>query len=206
MTMFKLTHSLPKKYWVACSGGIDSMSVLRFLRKPIKNGLIGAVHINHGTPHAQEAERFVKSFCKMTHIPLMSYKIPNKPPDGKSKECWWRNQRYSCFNNVIGSAPIILAHNFDDCLEEYLMCTMVRDFRGTIPYNHGRCVRPFRLWKRKDIETYAERESVLFIEDPSNENVKFKRNYIRKHIVPHALKINPGLYKIVKRVMEKQDE
>lgn len=181
------------------------MSALHFLRKPSRNGLLGVVHINHGTPHAKEAELFVKSFCKMTHLPIMSYKIPGDPPKGKSKECWWRDQRYSCFNSVLGKAPIILAHNFDDCLEEYLMCTIVRDYRGTIPYSHGRCIRPFRLWKRKDIEEYANRNSVMFIEDPSNKDTQFTRNYIRKNIVPHALKINPGLYKIVKRVMKEQN-
>lgn len=200
--MFNFTHPLPQKYWVACSGGIDSMSALHFLRKPLKNGLMGVVHINHGTAHAPEAERFVRSYCKMTKLPVMMYRVPGSPPKGESKECWWRDQRYGCFNAVPGDAPIILAHNFDDCLEEYLMCVMVRGYQGTIPYSHGRCVRPFRLWKKENIRAYAERESVLFTEDPSNADTKFKRNYIRKHIVPHALKINPGLYKIVKRVID----
>lgn len=181
------------------------MSALHFLRKPSKKGLLGVVHVNHGTPHAQKAEKFVKSFCKMTRLAVMLYRVPGEPPNGESKECWWRDRRYSCFNAILGKAPIILAHNFDDCLEEYLMCTMVRGYRGTIPYSHGRCIRPFRLWKRKDIEEYAERHSVMFIEDPSNRDVQYKRNYIRTRIVPHALNINPGLYKIVKRVIEEQD-
>ena len=86
------------------------------------------------------------------------------------------------------------------------MCMMVRGFQGTIPYSHGRCIRPFRLWKRKEIEEYAERHSVMFIKDPSNADTQYTRNYIRKNIVPHALKINPGLYKIVKRVIKVQDD
>ncbi len=53
----------------------------------------------------------------------------------------------------------------DDSLEEYIMCTMVRGFSGTIPYAHGNfCIRPFRLWKRRDIEIYAQSGFVDFSE------------------------------------------
>jgi tRNA(Ile)-lysidine synthase len=200
--MFKLTHKLPEKYWVAVSGGVDSMSALHWLHKPSRNGLIGVVHIDHRTPHSIDAKGFVESFCREECIECLTFEIEGTPPPGESKELYWRNQRYHIFKNVLaGYEPVILAHHFDDCLEEYLMNVMVRGYMNTIPYSHHRCIRPFRLWKRKDIIKYAERNNIPFIEDPSNADVRYKRNFIRKHIVPEALTLNPGIYNIVEKLI-----
>jgi len=200
--MFKLTYPLPSKYYVACSGGIDSMAALHFLRKPSRQGLLGAVHVDHGTPHAKEARAFIEDFCKKENINCLVYEVEGTPPAGESKENWWREKRYQCFYNVPGSEPIILAHQLDDCVEEYLMCVLVRGFRSTIPYQHGRCIRPFRLWSKEEILKYAERYNIEYVNDPSNQDIKFKRNMIRQKIMPHALELNPGLYNIVQRLIE----
>ena len=200
--MFNLTDPLPNKYYVACSGGVDSMAALHFLRKPSRNGLLGVVHIDHGTDHGAEARKFIESFCERENINCLVYKVDGFPPEGESKERWWREERYKYFYNVPGSESIILAHQLDDCVEEYLMCVLVRGFRSTIPYQHARCIRPFRLWRKKEILAYAERHNIEHIEDPSNQDTKFKRNMIRKKIMPHALELNPGLYNIVQRLIE----
>ena len=203
--MFKLTHKLPRKYWVAVSGGIDSMSVLHWLRKPSRNGLLGVVHIDHHTRHAEDARKFVEDFCREERIECLTFEIEGIPPPGESKELYWREQRYHIFKNVLaGDDPVILAHNFDDCLEEYLMNVMVRGFMDTIPYSHARCVRPFRLWKKRDIAEYAFKNNVPFIVDPSNSDTRYKRNFIRKYIVPRALTLNPGIYNIVQKLIERQ--
>jgi len=169
--MFKLTHKLPDKYWVVCSGGIDSMSVLHFLNKPSsRDKLLGVIHVNHHTgAYSEKAEKFVVDYCKKNNIHILVGDIKGEPLSG-SKEEFWREARYAIFDKVPDGHPIILAHNFDDCLEEYIMCTMVRGFRGTIPYQRGRCIRPFRLWKRTDIENYTERYDVEYVEDPTNKN------------------------------------
>ena len=186
------------------------MAVLHWLNKP-NSGLIGVVHVVHNTPHSMEAANFVNWYCEEKGIWFAGSMISEEdPPKGESKESWWRDQRYDCFENLIygeeSDNPIILAHHFDDCLEEYIMCTMIRGYSGTIPYSRGRCIRPFRLWKKKDILGYAERNEIPYIEDPSNEDTKFKRNYIRHELVPQILKMNPGVYNIVRVAIRKQDE
>lgn len=207
----RLTHPLPHKYWIAVSGGVDSMSVLHWLNvdKPDrKDALLGVLHINHNTgDFADNAEKMVRAFCKRNGFRCTVSLVTGEPPPGQSREEWWRNERYDYFDNrVVGDDPIILGHHFDDCLEEYIMCTMVRGFQGTIPYSHGRCIRPFRLWKRKDICDYARKNAVSYVNDPSNLNTAFKRNYIRSNIVPSVLSINPGVYNIVEKMIRKQDE
>lgn len=202
--MFKLTHQLPKKYWIAVSGGIDSMAVLNWLYKPNrKNSLLGVLHINHGTgSFANDATSLIKSYCDILKVPIEILSLDNSPPQGESKEAWWRNKRYEFFYSFI--EPVIMAHTFDDCLEEYIMCTMVRGYQSTIPYNNRNCIRPFRLWKREDIEIYMTWNNYPWIEDPSNKDVKYKRNLIRHNIVPEIKKLNPGVYNIVRRLIEKR--
>jgi len=209
--MFKLLYPLPEKYLVAVSGGVDSMSVLHWLSRSAGNRLEGVIHFNHGTEHGKDAQKFVKEHCLKNNYKLIT-NDPDEtfghshPPSGMSKEQWWRDQRYMFFKYVSQDTPIILAHNLDDCLEEYLMCVISRGFLGTIPYAHDNCIRPFRDWKKKDIISYAKRNNVEWIEDPSNKDTKYKRNFIRSNLVGTAMEVNPGLYRLVRKVILEQDK
>lgn len=208
--MFKLTHPLPNKYWVAISGGIDSAAVFHWLNKPSnKDRLLGAVYVNHGTEYGSGVEWLLDEYYeKKLGINVVRFKITDPIPDGESKEKFWRDQRLAFFDKVPGNDPIILAHNLDDCLEEMVMCSFVRGYEATIPYSNGRCIRPFRLWSKKDIRSYAARQSPPFpwLEDPSNMDTKYRRNFIRHNIVPQIKKLNPGVYKVVERLVRHQDE
>ena len=202
--MFRLTHKLPERFWVAVSGGVDSMAALHWLNTPSNRSRFnGVIHINHGTgEYADSAFRLVLNYCLNNKITFKGRAIEGSPPQGESKENWWRQQRYNIFREF-GDA-VIIAHHLDDCVEEYVMCTMVRGFSSTIPYQHGNCVRPFRLWRKKDIYDYADRHNVPWIEDPSNQDTGYKRNLIRYELLPTAYKLNPGLHKIVARLIERE--
>lgn len=205
--MFKLTHPLPDKFYVACSGGVDSISVLHWLARANKNRLLGAIYVHHNTGlFADRSKQVVKEFCGERDIRVLNYSIEGHPPNGRSKEDWWREQRYNAFDRVPGAHHIILAHNLDDCLEEYIMCMLVRGYESTIKYSNGRCIRPFRKWAKRDIIEYAERNGLDWAEDPSNTDTRYKRNFIRHNIVPQALELNPGLYNLVERLIDKVDE
>jgi tRNA(Ile)-lysidine synthase TilS/MesJ len=43
---------------------------------------------------------------------------------------------------------------------------------------------------------------VPWIEDESNKNSRYTRNYIRNELMPHALRVNPGLHTLVKKIVE----
>ncbi len=207
---FQLTHKLPAKCLVAVSGGIDSMVALHWLSQ-VKERVQGVVHMNHNTGiFAEHAQVLVEEISSQMGLPCHIRKLDRTPEEGHSPENWWREQRYRWFSEISATnenLPIVVAHNMDDCLEEYIMCTMVRGFQGTIPYAHGDCVRPFRLWKRRDIHDYAIKEGILWTEDPANRDThKYKRAYIRHVMVPWTLELNPGIYKIVERVVREQDE
>lgn len=198
--MFSLTHPIPKQYYVACSGGVDSMVALHWLSFHRPERVLGVLYVHHNTgSFADESENVVKEYCKSKNIPLTVHKIKGVPIKGRSKEDWWREQRYNFFDSV--NATIVLAHHFDDCLEEYLMCSLVRGYASTIQYARNQCIRPFRLWKKVDIVDYARRNKIKWAEDPSNTNTNYKRNFIRHELVPRVLELNPGVYNIVERLI-----
>lgn len=205
---FKLLKKLPSEAFVAVSGGVDSVSVLHWLTR-YSERVKGIVHFNHGTgDFANKSQLLVTQLAEKYKIPFHVRTMSRKPNKGESLENHWREQRYRWFKElsaINNNIPIILGHNFDDCLEEYIMATMVRGFSGSIPYSHGPCIRPFRLWKRKDIKSYAFRNNLNWVEDPSNQDLRFKRSYIRKEIIPNILKLNPGVYNIVEKIIREQD-
>lgn len=182
------------------------MSALHWLhygKRSRKNSLLGLIHIHHHpNKPLGDAYRVVKKASDEYGVPLRLHTVKGECPSGQSIEQWWRDQRYAFFKSY--DEPIVLAHQFNDCLEEYVMNTMVRGYSDTIAYAHANCVRPFRLWRRESIENYARWNGVDFIEDPSNSDTRYKRNYIRHNIIPHILKINAGVYNIVLRLIIEQ--
>ena len=201
--MFKLVHTLPNKVLLACSGGVDSMDALHWLERGDKLG--GILHINHGTgKFADEAEELVNKVSQDMCIDLAIQRISTKPPDGESKEAWWRDQRYAFFRQQaqIEDMKVVTVHNLNDCAEEYLINSIVRGRKGIIPYENGPVIRPFRTWSKVDIYQYAEKNKLEWIEDPSNRDTKFLRNRIRHEILPQVIDINPGFLGMVRRIVE----
>jgi len=72
-----------------------------------------------------------------------------------------------------------------------------------IPYSRQNVIRPFRLTRKRDLELWANLNNVEYLEDDSNRNIKYTRNYIRHEMMPHVLRVNPGIHKtIAKKVKD----
>lgn len=209
---FRLTHDLPEKCVIAVSGGVDSMCALHWLSQ-VKGRVAGVVHVNHNTGDFADESQELVEHAVLNHpedLQLHVYRINRDPEEGASLENFWREQRYRWFRAASlehGNLPVVLAHTLDDCLETYVKSTMIDGHLGTIPYSHGPCIRPFRLWKRRDIEIYAKKNFVKWIEDPTNrDHSRFQRAKIRSLVVPRLRNLNPGIYKLVEKAVYKQDE
>lgn len=192
---------LPHKVFLACSGGADSMAILDFLLKGRRE--VTVVHYNHGTEHGQEAEKFVRSFCNERGIDILIGNIKNFRDKTKDESCeeYWRNARYEFFDQVYAErgVPFVMCHNLDDQIENWLF-TSIRNGNPTlIPYRRDYVIRPFLLTRKASLEAWCDRNDVPFVLDPGNFSDKYARSYIRKEIVPKALHVNPGLYKVIKK-------
>lgn len=211
--MIHLTHALPEdnKFFFAYSGGIDSTAALHWLSQGRRFPL-GIIHVNHNTgKYADDAMEFVTSIASKYTSNTFVKKIKDPIPPRTSKEAWWRAQRYKLFNEVLEATgkpyPIVLAHNLDDCVEQYIMSTLVRIKRYPLISYYGptNTIRPFRTWSRDQIKNYVISNKLSWIEDPSNSDTKYTRNMIRKDVVPLIKKLNPGIYNYVKSLIINED-
>ena len=197
--MIKIQGKLPREVYVACSGGVDSMAVVDFLRN---NHSVNVVHFDHGTQHSKEVGQFIINYCWENNLPLMHGRITRERKRDESQEEYWRNERYRFFSTI--NADIITCHHLDDCVETWVWSSM----HGTgkiIPYRNKNVIRPFRLTRKRDFELWADLKNVPHIEDDSNADTCYTRNYIRHEMMPHVLRVNPGIHKTIAKKV-KADE
>lgn len=198
--MIRLLEKIPETVGVAVSGGIDSMVTLDFLQNTRRD--IKVIHVNHGTNHAPHALKFVKEQAEQRGLEFWVNREDVYTSDIKNnKEEAWRNMRYEYFHGF--PFPIITAHHLDDCLETWLFSS----FNGTpktIPYQRDNVIRPFLLTKRDDIVDYACKNDVDYIYDMSNSDLSYTRNYIRHNIVPDVLTVNPGIHKMIAKMVRER--
>jgi len=201
--MIKLQGKLPREVYVACSGGVDSMAVVDFLRN---NHDVTLVYFNHGTTHGEKAFEFVATYATDNNIPFVYGSLGSGAAEGKPKDdSWeehWRNERYKFFHTI--NAPIVTAHHLDDCVETWVWSSM----HGTgkiIPYSNKNVIRPFRTTRKRDFQLWADLKNVPHVEDDSNKDVCYTRNYIRHEMMPHVLRVNPGIHKTILKKVRDED-
>ena len=61
--------------------------------------------------------------------------------------------------------------------------------------------RPFLLNPKREFVDWCQRKGLAWREDPSNQNTDYMRNYIRQNVVEHAYHINPGIEKVIKKLI-----
>jgi tRNA(Ile)-lysidine synthase len=192
--MIKIQGKLPRKVYLACSGGIDSMAILNFLQN---NHDVTVLHFDHRTSNSMYTLDFVDDYCIKNDIEFINGKIREDKPKDMSHEEFWREKRYE-FLDQFTDAPVITGHHLDDCVETWIFSSL----HGTgkiVPYRRKNVIRPFRLNMKRDIALWSNMHTVPYVEDTSNADIKYTRNYIRHELMPHALKVNPGLYKTIKK-------
>ena len=197
--MIKLLGRLPVNPIIALSGGVDSMAAADFISR---SRSVQCAFFHHGTDTSEAAIKVVREFCSQRGWDLFEGYIVNRRPDDISPEEHWRIERYAFLDNL--QRDVITAHHLDDCVETYLWSVM----HGTakvIPYQRNRVIRPFLLTEKSELVSWAERNSVPWVTDASNADTRYTRNYVRHELMPHALHVNPGLAKVVRRKVAQQN-
>jgi len=195
--MIKAQGKFHSSVYVACSGGVDSMAVVDFLKA---HRDVTVVYFDHDTPHSARAGEFVGQYCEEHKLGMLFGRLTRQKNRKESQEEFWRKERYRFFHSL--NAEVITCHHLDDCVETWVWSSM----HGTgkiIPYRNENVVRPFRLTRKRDFQLWCDLKNVPYIEDDSNADTCYTRNYIRHEMMPHVLRVNPGIHKtIAKKVRD----
>lgn len=191
---FCLNAGFEKTYWVALSGGLDSCVLLHLLSElrqqfPIS---LKAIHINHQlSPNAQAWATHCVKMCAEWNIELMVHSIQLNLDSGDSLEEVARQKRYAIFAEYIQVDDVLLtAHQQDDQAETLFLQLL----RGAGPkgmsampilkkFAEGLHARPLLECSRTSLQEYASLQQLQWIDDESNNNLKFTRNFIRHEII-----------------------
>lgn len=195
--MIRVQTKLPRSFYLAVSGGVDSMAALHFFSK---NHDVAVLFFNHDTDTSREAYKLVSRVCSEQGITMYVGSLQNEMERGESLEEYWRNERYRFFDEFSGD-PVITCHHLDDCVETWIWSALHGDPK-LIPLRNGNVLRPLRLNPKFELMEYARKNKLEWHEDQSNNNLRHMRNYIRHELLPRAYHVNPGLKKVLFKKLE----
>ncbi len=179
---------------IAFSGGLDSTVLLHLLASLANTETLpplSAVHVHHGLQAAADAwPAHCQSICDNLGVPLSVKRVQVQP--GASLERAAREARYRAFAEVTGAGEVVLTGQHRDDQAETLLFRLLRGagVRGLAampaqrPLAGGYLVRPLLDVSREALEVYAHEHQLKWIEDPSNADSRFSRNYLRHRVLP----------------------
>ncbi len=211
-------NMLPKGATViaAVSGGSDSMvllNALNLLKNEYEINLIAA-HVNHGLREktADRDESFVYEKCREAGIELHVLKADVTAlakQNGESLEECGRRVRYDFFNSLANGAIIATAHNLSDRAETFIFNftrgSALRGLCSTPPVREN-IIRPLIDCSKEEIIAFCEKNSIEFVTDETNSDVKYSRNRIRHNVISELKKINPSFESCAQRCIEAVNE
>lgn len=161
---------------------------------------VRVLHFDHGTPHGTAARDFLEAHCKTYGLNLVVSGLRRERAAGESLEEFWRAERIRFFKEQSDHGPIVTAHHLDDAVEWWIF-TSLHGAPRVMPIENRDTgvVRPFLATEKSELIDWCTRKGIPFVQDPSNDSRDYMRNRIRHDIVPHALCVNPGLRKVVRR-------
>ncbi len=194
---------------VAFSGGADSTLLLHLAVRYFENTnvVVEAAHLNHMIrgDEADRDERFcvktAEELCLKLHLKRVD--VPALVAGGKGGvEEVARSERYTFFDELIAADTrktlVATAHNADDNLETVLFNlargTSLRGLCGIPPLRDGRYVRPLLGFTGDEIRRACAELGFSYVNDSTNFETEYTRNYIRAEVVPALAKLAPQLH------------
>ncbi|MDS4021244.1 MAG: tRNA lysidine(34) synthetase TilS, partial [Candidatus Competibacter sp.] len=181
---------------IGYSGGLDSHVLLHLLathRDRWPERTLEAIHVDHGLQAASVTwGEHCARVCRELNVPFRVLKVDARPEAGESPEAAARRARYAALAAELDfGAALLTAHHRDDQAETLLLQLL----RGAGPrglaampaashLGQGWLLRPFLDIDRAELLAYAREHGLRWIEDASNQDTGFDRNYLRHRILP----------------------
>jgi len=207
----------PSGLCVALSGGLDSTVLLCALaRGPAHGpGPLRAIHVDHGL-HADSMRwsDHCRALAARLAVPCEIVVVDARAEGGTSPEAAARSARYRALGERLRIGEVLLtAHHADDQLEGVLLQCLrggglaaVAGMRPVQPFAEGWHARPLLGCARADLRGWAVAEGLEWLEDPSNRDTRFDRNYLRLEVLPALRRRWPAAALTVGRVAEQAAE
>jgi len=179
---------------IAFSGGLDSTVLLHLLAHLAKTEslpALNAIHVHHGLQAVADAwPDHCQSVCDALGVPLQVVRVQVQP--GASIERAARDARYAAFIEATQVNEVLMTAQHRDDQAETLLFRLLRGagVRGLSgmpserPLGRGHLLRPLLNVTRAELEAYATEHQLSWIDDPSNQDHQFSRNYLRHQVFP----------------------
>lgn len=176
---------------VAYSGGIDSHVLLHLchsIELPVR-----AVHVHHGLQVAADAwDKHCREVCIQLGIDYTCLRVDATAATGQSPEDAARSARYQALEKELQDGEVLLtAHHQDDQAETLLLQLMRASGPAGLAsmpvikaFGRGYHVRPLLGFGQQALRDYAESQYLNWVDDPSNADTSYDRNYIRRRVIP----------------------
>lgn len=194
----------PLSLCIAFSGGLDSRVLLELawqLQEDAPALQLRALHINHQlSPQAKHWTDFCQKTCEDKKIAFYAFQVDTHQFAGASLEARARKARYQIFNQELQPGELLLqAHHRKDQAETLLLRLLrgagtqgLGSIPATRPLGQGQLLRPLLDTPRETLETFAREHQLQWIEDESNQDDCFDRNFLRLNILPRLAERFPA--------------
>ncbi len=200
---------------IAYSGGIDSQVLLHSLATLKKQNTINTnvrvCHIDHGlSVNATNWQKFAKEQCYKFDLALEIISVNVQATPQQSIEAQARDARYSALKSAADTGDLIVTgHHSDDQTETFLLALKrgsglkgLSAMRSEMAFGDQLLVRPLLNISRAEIEAYADLHKLEWIQDESNNDERFDRNFLRHQISPKLIERWPSINKTIARSAE----
>jgi tRNA(Ile)-lysidine synthase len=182
---------------VMLSGGRDSVCMLDLAVRARGAEGVSALHVNYGLrEEADRDERYCAELCQRLGVPL-AVERPQRPAGAGNLQAWARETRYAAAARLAEEtdARILTGHTADDQVETILYrlasSPSRRALLGMKPKD-GRLARPLLATTREETTAYCEERGLAWRDDASNEEADYRRNLLRRNVVPELERIHPA--------------
>lgn len=210
-----LQQHQPATVWVAFSGGLDSRVLLHSiveLQPCFPSIKIKVAHVNHGlSPHAEDWAQQCQLIAQQLGLDCQIKALNLKDGHiGESVEEVARNARYSWFAQLLAPNDIIVTGHTRDDQAETLLLQLLRGsgVKGLAAMpekkslGKGWLLRPFLGVDRSSLQTVACSQALTWVEDESNAQTQFDRNYLRHQVFPQLIDRWPAAKKLLARTAD----
>jgi tRNA(Ile)-lysidine synthase len=210
----QLIPDATQRVFVAYSGGLDSTVLLQLLVAKTRKFEIIPWHFNHGLLDVASS---MEQFCIQQADSLgLEIRIDHLRLDKVESniEAVARRKRYALLAQHTRAGDCILtAHHADDQAETFLLNALrgsgsagLRGIARQRKLGDALLLRPLLGFSRSQLETYARQHELVWFDDPSNQDSRFERNYLRNQVIPLMKTRWPHLQTALATASELQSE